>query len=74
MMHSTWNDAVYPLARPLSWHQWLARLVLCRWGKWHVMGVPQKRRPTDLTLSYGPCRRCVGIHYWRNGQWVGTYE
>lgn len=72
-MNATWNDAVYPFHRAPSWSHRLARLVLCRWLKRHVMGVPQKRRPTDLTLSYGPCRRCVGVHYWRNGQWQATY-
>ena len=68
-MNPVWCDPVYPLQHERRWWWGLACFFHC-----HVMGVPQVRRPTDLTLSHGPCRRCGGQHYWRNGQWVAEYK
>ena len=73
-MTSAWSDTVYPLRRPYPFSRWLVRWLLCDWFQRHVMGAPQSRRPTDLTLSHGPCRRCGGEHYWREGLWIATYE
>ena len=69
-MHTAWSDDVYPL-RPEG--SWLARLVWCWWLQWHWMREPQVPRPGDPTLSYGPCGRCGGVHYWRQGRWRATH-
>ena len=68
-MKTAWSDEVYTFEGDVQgtrrWWWPLACYFHC-----HVMGVPQCRDPKDLTRSQGPCRRCGGHHYWRNGRWV----
>ena len=63
--HAAWTDPVYPLCGAQRWWWRVGCYFHC-----HVPGIPQARRPSDPTLSHGPCRRCGGAHYWRKGTWV----